>query len=206
MGKEEISFWKRTAGLLKAISRKISEKELQTMKSIREDYRARAASFENDEIWKRYLKEKIRWCDDSEADPDEAEYYEHGKEMTIRNCYLIRYFADDLAGINHLGENTIQTHVDNMDFYLNYYAVDRAKNAEQAVDEELFDDYMEEWFPRKAGWCSLTSMKSTCASMKKFCIWLKNNSLISQKHLETIENFIKQNRNRWLSDYQKRCF
>lgn len=169
------------------------------MTTLKEDYKARASEFINNEDWKEYIDDKTSVYDDFE-DQDMAKM----KGIVERNCYLIKYFADDLAEKSTLSEKTIQKHVDNVDFYLNYYAVDYlTSTAEEAMHEGTLDDFMVNWFPRKAMWCSKTAIKETCASLAKFYKWMNENDLISDKELADFREVIKDNKEEWIERYQQ---
>ncbi len=170
------------------------------MKTIKEDYKARSSEFENDADWKEYIADKLSVFDDFD-DPEMSKL----KGITERNSYLIKYFADDLYKYKKLSDKTIQKHVDNVDFYLNEFAcVYLDDTAEEAMNEVAIDDFMSDWFPRKAMWCSKKAIKETCASLTKFYKWMNENDLISDIELAYFREFIKENKEGWLDGYQQR--
>jgi len=67
-----------------------------------------------------------------------------------------------------LSKKTVESHVENIDFfteYLVYY--EPLRRLAQATASNVFS-FLSNWFPRKAMWASVTSVKSYLASFKKF--------------------------------------
>lgn len=173
------------------------------MKSIREDYRARAASFENTEEWQNYVHENTDWIVEEAGSDAEKKKYEEIHNNMIRNCYLIRYFADDLKKSGKLADKTIRKHVDNLMFYLNTFAVEETgANAEKALQDSAILSFMGYFFPRKVLWSSAETTKSNCASLKKFATWMNQNDLISDGDLMELKDLIKVMKSEWLDQYE----
>lgn len=172
---------------------------MKTMESIKDNYRARAASFENTEEWQKYIHESTDWIVPEECSEKERKEYSAVRDNAIRNCYLIRYFADDLRKSGKLVEKTIQKHVDNLSFYLNTFAVEETgANAEKALQDSAIQEFMGYFFPRKTAWCSAENIKSNCASLNKFGTWMNANDLISDEDLLNMKQFIKEMKGEWI--------
>src|SRR6266704_942477 len=56
-------------------------------------------------------------------------------------------------------------------------------------------DFLEDWFPRKALWASVSSMKVYLASFKKFFKWMGETSLVSPGMVEDVLSTLKDDRN-----------
>lgn len=170
------------------------------MKTIKEDYKARAASFENDKDWKKYLSERLntyKGCDEPELIKM--------RDNIERNCYLIKYFADDLYEYQKLSDKTIQKHVNNVDFYLNYYAAEYlTDSAEEAMNESTLDSFMTDFFPRKALWCSMSAIKEMAASIVKFYKWMNENDLVDDVDFNLFRLAVKENKEEWVRRFRKR--
>lgn len=121
------------------------------MKSMKEDYRARAAPFENTEEWQKYVHENTDWILEEADNEAEKKKYEEIQNNMIRNCYLIRYFTDDLKKSGKLTAETIRKHEENLQFYLNTFAVEETDaNAEKALRDSAVQSFMGYFFPHKA--------------------------------------------------------
>jgi site-specific recombinase XerD len=85
-----------------------------------------------------------------------------------------------------LSEKTVKNHVDNISFFTNYLVY---YNPLKKLDEADSGDvwmFLADWFPRKALWASVTSVKSYFASFKKFFQWMGETGRISQ---ETVADY-----------------
>ena len=170
------------------------------MESIKDNYRARAASFENTEDWQKYIHSNADdWIAPEGCSEKERREYGTIHDNIIRNCYLIRYFADDLRKSGKLTEKTIQKHEDNISFYLNTFAAEETgANAEQALKDSTIHEFMSYFFPRKTAWCSAENIKSNCASLNKFGTWMNANDLISDEDLMDMKQFIREWKGEWI--------
>src|SRR5215469_304004 len=71
-----------------------------------------------------------------------------------------------------LAEKTIRTHVNNINFFTNYLVYyEPLKKLDEANSGDVWM-FLDDWFPRKALWASITSVKSYFASFKKFFQWM----------------------------------
>jgi site-specific recombinase XerD len=94
-----------------------------------------------------------------------------------------------------LSEQTIKEHVDNMRLFSRYlllyaYSLQRL---DEATEGAVYD-FLEDWFPRKALWASVTSMKVYLASFKKFFTWMGATGLVSPEIVEDVLSTLKDDR------------
>jgi site-specific recombinase XerD len=98
-----------------------------------------------------------------------------------------------------LSEKTVENHVDNIDFFTHYlvYYDDPLKKLDEAdnIDVGMF---LTDWFPRKALWSSVTSVKSYIASFKKFFNWLGETGRISPEVVADVLTTLKEGRDEFL--------
>jgi len=98
-----------------------------------------------------------------------------------------------------LSEHTIKAHVDNMRFfgrYLLWYG-SSLRRLDEATEGDVYD-FLEEWFPRKALWASVSSMKVYLASFKKFFTWMGESGLVAPETVEDVRSTLKDSRNLFL--------
>jgi site-specific recombinase XerD len=98
-----------------------------------------------------------------------------------------------------LSEHTIKAHVDNIQFlgrYLLWYGYSLHR-LDEATEGDVYD-FLEDWFPRKALWASVSSMKVYLASFKKFFTWMEATDLVSPETVEDVLSTLKDNRNLFL--------
>jgi len=98
-----------------------------------------------------------------------------------------------------LSEHTIKAHVDNMRFFARYlllYAYS-LRRLDEATEGDVYD-FLEDWFPRKALWASVSSMKVYLASFKKFFTWMGATGLVSAETVEDVLSTLKDSRNLFL--------
>jgi site-specific recombinase XerD len=98
-----------------------------------------------------------------------------------------------------LSEKTVENHVENIDFFTHYlvYYDDPLKKLDEAdnIDVGMF---LTDWFPRKALWSSVTSVKSYIASFKKFFNWLGETGRISPEVVTDVLTTLKEGRDEFL--------
>jgi len=133
------------------------------------------------------------------TEADHAETYEQ------RVHAIQRVNQPILDGFEHwlkqagLSEQTIKDHVDNMRFFSRYqlwygYSLRRL---DEATEGDVYD-FLEDWFPRKALWASVASMKVYLASFKKFFTWMGATGLVSPETVEDVLATLKDDRNLFL--------
>jgi len=110
-----------------------------------------------------------------------------------------------LEGFEHwlkqagLSEHTIRDHVDNIRFfarYLRLYAYS-LRRLDEATEGAVYD-FLADWFPRKALWAAVSSMKIYLASFKKFFHWMGATGLVSPATVAEVLSTLKDERNFFL--------
>ncbi len=127
------------------------------------------------------------------------------RDNVEKNCYLIKYFADDLYEYKKLSDKTIQNHVDNVDFYLNFYTVEYLEDsAEEEMHESTRKSFMADFFPHKTLWCSMSAIKEMSVSLVKFYKRMNENDLVDDQDFTYFRLEVKESKDEWISSYKKR--
>ena len=132
-------------------------------------------------------------------------YEEIVKSIHKRNESLIQNFKGVLKR-DGLGEKTINTHINNISFFLDDYlayqdiSTNDSKitlcNAEEGID--FIGDFLGYWFIKKAMWSSESAIKSNITSIKKFYSFMQSLNLISKDDLQSLNREIKEDKNKWI--------
>src|SRR5260370_41928500 len=121
------------------------------------------------------------------TDADHAETYEQRVQaIQLANQPSLDGFETWLRQ-SGLSEPTIKYHVDSMRLFSRYlllYAYS-LRRLDEATEGAVYD-FLENWFPRKALWASVTSMKVYLASFKKFFKWMGETGLVSPEIVEDV--------------------
>ena len=129
------------------------------------------------------------------TDSEQAETYEQ-RVQAIRQAN-----QPFLEGFEHwlrqswLREPTIRDHVDNLrlfEHYLLLYA-HSLRRLDEATDSEVYW-FLTDWFPRKALWASVSSMKVYLASFKKCFTWMGETDLVSPETVAEVRSTLKEER------------
>jgi len=130
---------------------------------------------------------------------DDAQTYEQGVHtIHLANQPILDGFEHALRQ-SGLSEHTIKTHVDNIGFfgrYLLWYGYS-LRRLDEATEGDVYD-FLEDWFPRKALWASVASMKVYLASCKKFFQWMEASGLVSSQTVEDVLATLKDSRTLFL--------
>ena len=133
------------------------------------------------------------------TDADHAETYEQRVQAIQRaNQPILEGFETWLRQAG-LREPTIRDHVDNIRFFSRYlllYAYS-LRRLDEATEGAVYD-FLEDWFPRKALWASVSSMKVYLASFKKFFKWMGATGLVAPETVEDVLATLKDSRNFFL--------
>ena len=94
---------------------------------------------------------------------------------------------------------TIKAHVDNMRLFGRYllWYDPSLRRLDEATEGDVYD-FLEDWFPRKALWASVSSMKVYLASFKKFYQWMGATGLVSPETVEDVLSTLKDSRTLFL--------
>ncbi len=133
------------------------------------------------------------------VEADHADTYEQRVHAIQRaNQPILDGFERSLKQAG-LSEQTIKAHVDNMRFFARYlllYAYS-LRRLDEATEGNVYD-FLEDWFPRKALWASVSSMKVYLASFKKFFTWMGEVGLVAPETVEDVRSTLKDSRNLFL--------
>ena len=88
---------------------------------------------------------------------------------------LLNIFKEDLS---NLSDKTIKKHIQNVDFFINEYLLNRNNANYEEVNNEV-DLFFRDFFIRKCMWSSPNSIKETAASFKKFYKSMMNHDIHS---------------------------
>ncbi len=97
-----------------------------------------------------------------------------------------------------LAEKTVKAHVFNIDVftaYLVYY--EPLKKLDEANSGDVWI-FLANWFPRKAMWASVPSVKSNIASFKKFFQWMGETGCIPPQTVANVFKTLKVDRDTFL--------
>jgi len=134
------------------------------------------------------------------TDADHPETYEQRVQaVQLANQAILDGFETWLRQ-SGLSESTIKDHADNMRFFSRYlllYAYSMCR-LDEATEGAVYD-FLEDWFPRKALWASVSSMKIYLASFKKFFKWMGETGLVAPATVEDVLSTLKDDRNLFLS-------
>ena len=134
------------------------------------------------------------------AEADHADTYEQRVQaIQLGNQPILDGFEHSLRQAG-LSEQTIKNHVDNIRFFARYlllYAYS-LRRLDEASEGNVYD-FLEDWFPRKALWASVPSMKVYLASFKKFFTWMGETGLVAPQTVEDVRSTLKDSRTLFLS-------
>jgi site-specific recombinase XerD len=133
----------------------------------------------------------------TEADPADT-YEQRVQAIQGANQPILDGFEHGLKQAG-LSEQTIKDHVDNIRFfsrYLLWYGYS-LRRLDEATEGDVYD-FLEDWFPRKALWASVASMKVYLASFKKFFKWMGESGLVAPETVEDVLATLKDSRNLFL--------
>jgi len=99
------------------------------------------------------------------------------------------------AGLN---APTVRSHVQNIELfatYLVYY--EPLKRLDEAESDDVWT-FLGDWFPRKALWASVSSVKAYLASFKKFYRWMGETGRVAPATVEEVLDTLKEERETFL--------
>ncbi len=133
------------------------------------------------------------------TEADRAKTYEQRVQaIQLANQPILDGFEHALRQ-SGLREQTIKDHVDNIRFFAYYLLLyaHSLRRLDEATEGSVYD-FLEDWFPRKALWASVTSMKIYLASFKKFFQWMGATGLVSPETVADVLSTLKDDRNFFL--------
>lgn len=128
------------------------------------------------------------------AEADDLQMYEQQVEAIRQANQPILDGFESWLRQSGLSEQTIKAHADNMRFFSRYLLLDSSslRRLDQATEGAVYD-FLEYWFPRKALWSSVSSMKVYLASFK-FYQWMGASGLVSAETAEDVLSTLKDSR------------
>ena len=128
---------------------------------------------------------------------DSFEQYEKECErIREENEKLLDDFAEWL-GEKNLTQQTIDRHVDNVEFYINECLL-HEESTEAADGIGAIGYFLGYWFIKKALWSSKSQIKSNATSLKKFYQFMLEKGKIREEAYEELKEAIKENMQEWL--------
>jgi len=128
---------------------------------------------------------------------DANTYDERVRAIQAYNLPLLSGFMTWLKQ-SGLSEETIYTHVVNIDFFSTYLLrYEPLKKLDEASSGDVWM-FLVDWFPRKALWASVTSTKSYLASFKKFFRWMEEMGRVSPETAADVLSTLKESRSEFL--------
>ena len=130
----------------------------------------------------------------------DADTYDYDAQVRAIRAYNQPILDDFKVWLQQSGlsEQTVQTHVDNINFFTNYLVYyEPLKKLDEATEGDVWM-FLADWFPRKALWASVTSVKSYLASFKKFFRWLGETGHASPQTVAEVLDTLKEERNVFL--------
>jgi hypothetical protein len=123
------------------------------------------------------------------------------EKIRKNNKKLINIFSRWLAD-NGLKQKTINVHTNNVDFYINEFLL-----YEDAIEPQngmfSISMYLGYWFIKKAGWSSVSAIKSNAGSLKKFYAFLVEQQMIEPDDYSEFLAIIKEEMPEWTATMQR---
>lgn len=123
------------------------------------------------------------------------------EKIRKQNAKLLGEFAFWLQKSN-LKDETIEQHVNNIDFYINEYLLyeDATEAKEGVFRTGMFLGY---WFIKKAMWANPSQIKANAASLKKFYTFMLEKRLINKEELDDLKKTIKAGMPEWVATMRR---
>ena len=124
---------------------------------------------------------------------DTPPYDQQVAAIRAYNQPLLVEFQDWLAQAG-LSAPTVRTHVQNLELfatYLVYYEPLKRLDAAESGDVWMF---LADWFPRKALWASVSSVRAYLASFKKFYRWMGETGHVPPTTVTAVLDTLKEER------------
>jgi len=101
-----------------------------------------------------------------------------------------------------LAEKTVRNHVENIDFFTEYLVYYEPLEKLDEADGSDVWMFLSDWFPRKALWSSVSSVKSYMASFKKFFQWMGETGRVTPETVEDVLSTLKEGRDEFLASVE----
>ncbi len=122
------------------------------------------------------------------------------KELEKENEIIIEGFGNWLNE-RKLSDKTIQNHLSNIDFYVNTFALWHCNvDIAEAMEYHIYADFFDWFFIRKCMWSTPATIKTTAASIKKFCKYLAQIGYVGQSVYDDMKYYMKESIPEWCED------
>ncbi len=129
------------------------------------------------------------------------DYEQECNRIREGNKAILKGFEDWLRA-KGMSEKTIQTHVRNIDFYINVFLLySEPKQPAEGTDE--IDYFLGYWFIKKAMWSNEVSIKSNVASLKKFYEFMFEQGMVAAEALQEMKAVIKEGLPEWIETMRR---
>lgn len=126
---------------------------------------------------------------------DYEEYEKKCEDIRAQNMELMEIFKTDITKAG-LSTKTINTHLSNVDFYINeYLLLEDAIPMEEGVG--MLDMFLGDYFIRKCMWSTPANIKTTASSIKKFYKCMLDHNKISKTDYVFLCDEIKNGMEQW---------
>lgn len=130
---------------------------------------------------------------------DYKEYTKTCERIRQENAQLLDGFVTVLRN-QRLATRTIRTHRENVDFFINEFLLyQEAKKPEEGIGE--IDEFLGDWFIRKAMWSTPRTIKSTATSLYKFYGFLAASEKVTPAELAELKETVALQ----LPEWQAKC-
>ncbi len=128
------------------------------------------------------------------------------EEIVEKHTLLLEKFIEKLLN-DGLSKKTIKTHLNNVDLFVNHYLAyywDDEINKLDIVDlMEAIEEYFSYWYIRKILFSSVSNMKSSITSIKKFFKFLLEINYIDKFTYDLLIDTIKDEKDEWLLEMKR---
>lgn len=119
-------------------------------------------------------------------------------DINLKNDKIVEKFGISL-GAAGLSNKTIRTHVSNITFFLNNFVSGYYEEGFEDASMHI-DEFLGDWFIRKAAWSSESSIKSNIASLNRFYKFLYENDLVTLDTYQYVKKLIKEKKEIWIGE------
>lgn len=127
-----------------------------------------------------------------------VEYEKECEKIRNDNKKYLEIFQSEMIE-KGLSEKTIQSHLNNIDFYINDFLL-REEPIPMNQGYQYVDMFLGDYFIRKCMWSTPSTIKSTAASLKKFYKCMLEHYMVKKEDYQELTETIKDNMDEWLED------
>jgi hypothetical protein len=135
------------------------------------------------------------------ADKQYQRYERACKRIRAENAKLLFEF-DQWLSRKGLGDNTIEHHLEHVEFYINTFLLYSDAVPAKKGPSEVWS-FFGDWLIRKTLWASPNSMRQIAASLKKFYTFMHERGEIDAEALSRLKETIKAEMPVWLATLER---